>query len=170
MGEDLWLSEKIGALLREKGLFLVTAESCSGGLLAHLITSVAGSSDYYVGGVVAYSNSAKQCWLKVRAATLKQFGAVSQETVLEMAAGARAALRGRIPLERTIALAISGIAGPGGGTPQKPVGLVWIALSSVSGQRAQVYHFSGNRQAVMRQAAQAALEMLEAHVLALRRV
>lgn len=169
MSSESGLSEKIGELLREKRMFLVTAESCSGGLLAHLVTSVPGSSDYYLGGVVVYSNTAKQRWLKVRAATLREFGAVSRETVLEMASGARNALRSRMPVERVAALAITGFAGPGGGTPEKPVGLVWIALSSAAGERAQNYHFDGSRKEVMHQAAITALEMLEGQLRSLRR-
>lgn len=164
MQPDLSLSQEIGVLLREKGLFLVTAESCSGGLLGHLITSVAGSSDYYLGGVVAYSNLAKRSWLHVQATTLQQFGAVSQETVLEMVAGARAALGANTPVAMVIGLAISGIAGPGGGTPQKPVGNVWIGLGSARGQEAHMYQFSGDRLAVMQQAAHAALGLLKAHL------
>jgi len=161
MDADFFVAERVGVLLRERGLFLLTAESCSGGLLAHLVTSVPGSSDYFLGGVVAYSNTAKQRWLKVRAATLREFGAVSREIVLEMASGARNTLRARVPVERVVALAISGIAGPGGGTLQKPVGLVWIALSSAAGERVQNFHLGGSRKEVMRQAAIAALEMLE---------
>ncbi len=169
MEAEAGLSEKIGAILREKGLFLVTAESCSGGLLAHLITSVPGSSDYFLGGLVVYSNAAKQRWLNVRAATLKEYGAVSRETVLEMASGARNALGARVPAERVIALVISGIAGPGGGTQGKPVGLVWIALSNAAGQKSQDFHFQGSRKEVMRQAAVAALEMLSGQLRPIQR-
>ncbi len=161
MNAEADISERIGTILREKGWFLVTAESCSGGLLAHLVTSVPGSSDYFLGGLVAYSNTAKQRWLSVRAATLREYGAVSRETVLEMASGARNTFIESVPAERVAALAISGIAGPGGGTPEKPVGLVWIAFSSAAGQKSQDFHFQGNRKKVMRQASIAALEMLE---------
>ncbi|RGN37366.1 CinA family protein [Bacteroides oleiciplenus] len=117
------LEEKIGELLKEKNLSLSTAESCTGGSIAALVTSVPGSSEYFNGGVVAYSNAVKMSLLHVSAETLEKYGAVSRETVTEMARGAMKALK------TDCAVATSGIAGPGGGTPEKPVGTVWIATA-----------------------------------------
>ncbi len=112
----------IGNLLRAKRLTVATAESCTGGLLAHKITAVPGASDYFKGSVIAYSNEVKIKQLQVSPATLQQFGAVSKATVEEM-------VRGALQLFGTdMAIAISGIAGPGGGTPEKPVGLIWLAI------------------------------------------
>ena len=118
------LEQVVGALLRERNWMLATAESCTGGYLAHLITTIAGSSEYYKGSVIAYSNDLKTSLLGVNPETLDSAGAVSEETVREMVAGA---------LERLgvdVAVAVSGIAGPGGGTPDKPVGTIWIAVGS----------------------------------------
>ncbi len=117
------IESAVGKLLLERGLTISTAESCTGGYLAHKITSVPGSSSYYMGSVVAYHNRIKQQELGVRAETLEAFGAVSEETVKEMAEGVRRKLK------TDIGLATSGIAGPDGGTPEKPVGLVWIAYA-----------------------------------------
>ncbi len=117
------LEEKIGVLLKAKHLTLSTAESCTGGGIAALITSVPGSSDYFNGGIVAYSNEAKVSLLQVSAETLEKYGAVSLETVTEMVKGAMESLK------TDCAVATSGIAGPGGGTPEKPIGTVWIAVA-----------------------------------------
>ncbi|WP_297328779.1 CinA family protein [uncultured Bacteroides sp.] len=117
------LEEKIGVLLKAKHLTLSTAESCTGGAIAALITSVPGSSDYFNGGIVAYSNEAKMSLLQVSAETLEKYGAVSRETVTEMVKGAMESLK------TDCAVATSGIAGPGGGTPEKPIGTVWIAVA-----------------------------------------
>ena len=111
----------VGELLRNKNLTVSTAESCTGGSVAACLTSVPGSSEYFIGGVVAYSNEVKMGLLDVSAQTLEQHGAVSEETVIEMVKGAMKALK------TDCAVATSGIAGPGGGTPEKPVGTVWIA-------------------------------------------
>lgn len=117
------LEEKIGDLLLSKKLTLSTAESCTGGSIAALITSVPGSSAYFNGGIVAYSNEVKRALLHVSDETLEKYGAVSRETVIEMAKGAMEALK------TDCAVATSGIAGPGGGTREKPVGTVWIAAA-----------------------------------------
>lgn len=117
------LEEKIGDLLLSKKLSLSTAESCTGGGIAALITSVPGSSAYFNGSIVAYSNDVKMSLLHVSADTLEKYGAVSRETVIEMAKGAMKALK------TDCAVATSGIAGPGGGTADKPVGTVWIAAA-----------------------------------------
>ncbi|MEO1263087.1 MAG: CinA family nicotinamide mononucleotide deamidase-related protein [Bacteroidota bacterium] len=122
--EDITLEQALGKLLTEKGLTLSTAESCTGGYVAHLITSVSGSSSYYMGSVLSYSNDVKMAQLGVREETLKAHGAVSEQTVKEMVAGA-------VKLLKTdIAVATSGIAGPTGGTPDKPVGTIWIAVGN----------------------------------------
>ncbi len=117
------LEEKVGELLKEKKLLLSTAESCTGGGIAVLITSIPGSSEYFNGGIVAYSNEIKMSLLHVSAETLEKYGAVSRETVTEMVKGAMKTLK------TDCAVATSGIAGPGGGTPEKPVGTVWIAAA-----------------------------------------
>ena len=117
------LEEEIGELLKAKNLSLSTAESCTGGGIAALITSVPGSSEYFNGGIVAYSNEIKKDLLHVSAETLEKHGAVSRETVTEMVKGAMKTLK------TDCAVATSGIAGPGGGTQEKPVGTIWIAAA-----------------------------------------
>lgn len=124
---NIELGEAVGLLLKEKNQTVSTAESCTGGYLAHLFTKVPGSSAYFWGGIVSYDNSVKMNQLGVKAETLEQFGAVSEETIKEMAEGVRKRLG------TTYGLATSGIAGPDGGTPEKPVGTIWIALSSEEG-------------------------------------
>ncbi len=121
---DVLLEQAIGEMLRVRQLTLGTAESCTGGYVAHRITSIPGSSDYFQGSVVSYSNELKMNLLHVNAETLDQYGAVSEQTVQEMVQGALDALN------VDIAIAISGIAGPGGGTPEKPVGLIWLAIGN----------------------------------------
>ncbi len=118
------LQEVVLQSCRDRGIKLSTAESCTGGYVAHLLTSIPGSSDAFEGGVVSYSNAIKMNSLNVKAETLEQHGAVSEETVIEMAKGARETL------DTDIAVSISGIAGPGGGTKEKPVGTVWICVSN----------------------------------------
>ena len=148
------LEIQIGDLLREHRLKLATAESCTGGLLASRITDVPGSSDYFVGGVAAYAYEAKVALLHVSWDTLHTFGAVSRETVLEMARGARQVLTAGI------AISVSGIAGPGGGLPDKPVGTTWIGLSTQNGEWARVFCFEGNRLQNKSSSADGALQML----------
>jgi PncC family amidohydrolase len=152
--EETDLATTIGDLLRARGWRLGVAESCTGGLLGHLITDVAGSSDYFVGGVIAYSNAAKMELLGVRPETLAQHGAVSAETAREMAAGVRRRLGA------DVALSVTGIAGPGGGTPDKPVGLVFIALDAVNGQVCRRFVWDGDRAANKAASAGAALTLL----------
>jgi PncC family amidohydrolase len=144
----------IGKLLLERGWKLAVAESCTGGLVSHRITNIPGSSEYYQGSITAYAYYAKETLLGVRHETLIDHGAVSSETVLEMARGVRQALN------TEVGLSVSGIAGPGGGLPQKPVGTVWIGLSTPRGETAQKYLFSGERIEVKNQAAEAALQFL----------
>ena len=135
-------------------LFLATAESCSGGNVAARITAVAGSSDYFQGGIVAYSNEAKARLLGVSQETLATRGAVSAECAREMAEGARRAF------DADLAVSTTGIAGPGGATKRKPVGLVYIALASPDGVTTEEFHFPGGRAVVTDAATEAALLML----------
>jgi PncC family amidohydrolase len=148
------LEIQAGRLLQERGLKLVLAESCTGGLLGSRITDVPGSSEYFLGSVVAYAYEAKVALLGVSWNTLNTKGAVSQETVLEMARGIRNAMK------TDIAISVSGIAGPGGGTPEKPVGTTWIGLVTSKGEWAQIFHFSGDREGNKKAAVDAALKML----------
>jgi nicotinamide-nucleotide amidase len=152
-------AERLGASLRDTKQMLVTAESCTGGWIAKTVTDVAGSSDWFDCGLAAYSYEAKQRLLGVRAETLEHFGAVSRETVVEMVSGAL------VHSGSTVAVAVTGIAGPGGGTDDKPVGTVWIAWKRRGGYpRAELFHFEGDREAVRRQTVAAALRGLEALV------
>jgi PncC family amidohydrolase len=144
----------IGKLLRKSGLRLSVAESCTGGLLCDRITDVLGSSDYFIGGFISYAYEAKVKALGVSWDTLKAYGAVSRETVLEMARGAHKAL------DTDIGIAVSGIAGPGGGMPKKPVGLTWIGLSAQDGEWARVFTWQGDRLQNKAQSAEAALQLL----------
>ncbi|HSD54315.1 MAG TPA: CinA family protein [Burkholderiales bacterium] len=140
------LAAAVGARLKEKGLTLVTAESCTGGWVAQAITSASGSSEWFDRGFITYSNEAKREMLGVRPETLERHGAVSEETAREMAEGALAASRAQI------AVAITGVAGPTGGTPQKPVGMVCFAWALRGGPvDAATHRFGGDREAVRRQ-------------------
>jgi len=152
------LEVSVGELLRQRGLWLAVAESCTGGLIGHLLTNVPGSSDYFLGGVIAYANEAKVGLLGVRQDTLEKHGAVSQETALEMARGVRTAM------QAGIGISVTGIAGPSGGTVEKPVGTVWIGLSSNDEEYARHFQWSGNRLSVKKQSAQAALQMLRQYL------
>ncbi|HEY3074228.1 MAG TPA: nicotinamide-nucleotide amidohydrolase family protein [Burkholderiales bacterium] len=146
------LAEKIGARLKARGALLVTAESCTGGWAAQAVTAVAGSSAWFERGFITYSNAAKEEMLGVRAATLARFGAVSEETAREMALGALEHSRG------TLALAITGVAGPTGGSAAKPVGTVCFAWARKGKPAsAETRHFAGDREAVRRQSVEHAL-------------
>lgn len=150
------LAETAGARLRSEHDHLVTAESCTGGWIAKTVTDIAGSSDWFDSGMVAYSYEAKQALLGVRPQTLETHGAVSRETVIEMVSGAL------VNSGASVAVAVTGIAGPGGGSDGKPVGTVWIGWKRRGGYaRAQVFHFDGDREAVRRQTVEAALKGLE---------
>jgi len=151
---------QIGKLLVEKGLKLAVAESCTGGLIGHRVTNIPGSSDYYLGSVTAYAYEVKQRLLGVKHETLAQHGAVSRETVIEMARGIRQCLSADFPVRNTVGISVSGIAGPGGGIPGKPVGLVWIGLSSPDGDHAWKFLWKGDRIENKENSAQAALEIL----------
>jgi nicotinamide-nucleotide amidase len=147
------LAAKVGETLKSHGLMLATAESCTGGGVAQAITEVAGSSAWFERGFVTYSNLSKQQMLGVRETTLRQHGAVSEMTVREMVEGALANSAAQV------ALAVSGIAGPGGGTAGKPVGTVWFAWGIKQGETyAQRYRLDGNRAEVRSQAVRIALQ------------
>ena len=147
------LAQEVGAALKSRALMLATAESCTGGWIGAAITAVPGSSDWYERGFITYSYVSKREMLGVKAKTLQKFGAVSEQTVTEMAAGALAASYAHV------AVAISGTAGPGGGTPEKPVGTVCLAWALRGGEPvAETCHFAGDREAVRRQAVERVLE------------
>ena len=147
-------AEALGEQLVRVGWRLVTAESCTGGWIAKVATDVAGSSNWFEGGLVTYSDTMKQAQLGVRAATLREFGAVSEAVVKEMAAGACAATGG------SVAVAVSGVAGPDGGSVDKPVGTVWFGFSIAAALWAERVVFAGGRDAVRRQTVGHALTRL----------
>ena len=152
--DDVSLEEVVGNRLRELGLTLATAESCTGGLLGHRITDVSGSSDYYLGGVVSYNNKAKMELLGVKKQTLEKFGSVSEETVREMAQGIKSLFK------TDLGISISGIAGPTGGSPEKPVGLIYIGLSSEKEVTIKKFNFLRDRDSNKRISSQVALNMI----------
>lgn len=151
-GEDD-LASVVIARCRDLGLKLAVAESCTGGLIGERITNIPGSSDIFVGGVIAYDNAVKLSLLDVSAKTLERTGAVSEEVALEMAAGVKQRMKA------DVGISVTGIAGPGGDTPEKPVGLVWIAVDATEAQ-ARRFHLIGDRTEIRQRAAQAALEMV----------
>jgi PncC family amidohydrolase len=157
---SLPLEAQVGQLLKNKGMKLTLAESCTGGLVGHLITNIPGSSEYYLGSITAYAYEVKEGLLGVRHETLQQFGAVSRECVIEMARGVRKALSGFFPLDSILGVSISGIAGPGGGMPEKPVGTVWIGMSAVQGDWAWKCCWPGDRIKNKEDSAQAALQLI----------
>lgn len=148
------LAAEVVALLAARGWRLATAESCTGGLVANRLTDISGASEVFDLGVITYANDMKGALLGVTDETLEQHGAVSAETVTQMAAGVRARATS------TLAVAVSGIAGPTGGTPDKPVGTVYFALASSDGVRTLRRQFDGDRLAIKEQAAAAALDMV----------
>jgi len=152
--EDVKPEVLIGQLLKAQGKTLSTAESCTGGTIAAMITSVPGSSAYFKGSVVSYDNEVKQNVLKVNHNDLLQFGAVSQQVVEQMAAGALDLLK------TDYAIAVSGIAGPDGGTPEKPVGTIWIAVASKDKTVSKIFHSLNNREINILRASNTALAML----------
>jgi len=154
------LEKQVGDWLCRRGWKLIVAESCTGGLIGHLMTNVPGSSDYFLGSLVAYANEAKAGWLGVSRATLARYGAVSAETALEMARGARRSLAGAFPLDHLVGISVSGIAGPGGGTEDKPVGLVWIGLSAADYENTWCFHWQGTREENKQKSAEQALYLL----------
>ena len=157
--EDLSLQEVVGKLLKAQGRTVATAESCTGGYIAHLLTSIPGSSAYFKGGVVSYSNDVKQKLLQVDAGTLSSAGAVSEETVRQMVQHA-------LPLLDTdYAIAVSGVMGPDGGSPEKPVGTVWIAVGSSRNITAQKFSFRFDRQRNIELTATFGLNLLRKFIL-----
>ncbi len=151
------LALDLGTRLKTRAQTLATAESCTGGWIAKTITDIPGCSDWFEAGLAAYSYEAKQALLGVRPETLTEHGAVSKETVLEMVSGAL------IHTGANLAVAVTGIAGPSGGTPGKPVGTVWIAWKRRGGYpNAELFHFGGDREAVRRQTVAASLRGLQA--------
>jgi len=158
-GEDAnSLEEIVGKSLQIRKLSMATAESCTGGYIGHLITSIPGSSEYYLGGAVAYSNSLKVELLGVDKELIESHGAVSEPVALQMAEGIRK------KTGADFGLATTGIAGPGGGSPEKPVGTVWIAVSGPEGTKARCYHFGNHRQRNIRRSALMALDRLRKEV------
>lgn len=151
-------ARRVGQLLKEKNLTVSVAESCTGGRIGDMMTDLPGSSDYFLGGVISYSNDAKIRLLCVDKATLILNGAVSREVAIQMADGARKMLRS------DIGVSVTGIAGPSGGTPKKPVGLVYIAVSSKAGSMCSKNLFKGPRVEIKQKSAVKALKMLEEFV------
>jgi PncC family amidohydrolase len=152
------LAQSVGELLNKQHLTLGLAESCTGGMVAASITDIAGASAYFEGAIIAYSYEAKKQVLGVPASMLEQYGAVSAETVMAMAKGARKVLN------VDVAVGITGIAGPSGGTADKPVGLTYIGLSSARVELWRKYIWKGNRRQNREQSARAALELLKEHL------
>jgi PncC family amidohydrolase len=148
------LAARVGEVGRARGLTIATVESCTGGLIGHLITEVSGSSAYYLGGFVTYSDAQKQAAVGVGSEVLAAHGAVSAQVAMAMAAGGR---------ERTgadLAVSVTGIAGPDGGTPQKPVGLTYVAVADAGGTEVRRFTWDGDRSDNKRRSAAAALELL----------
>ncbi len=152
--DDISLEESLGELLRDRGLTLATAESCTGGNIARMITSVPGSSSYYSGSVIAYENRIKSGVLGVNPQVIEDKGAVSREVVEQMARGVREVLG------TDTAISTSGIAGPEGGSDEKPVGTTWICVQNGEESFAKVYRFGGNRERIIDQASYTALQLL----------
>jgi PncC family amidohydrolase len=153
-GEEAGPEASLGDLLRARGWFLALAESCTGGLVGHLVTNVPGSSGYFLAGYVTYGNRAKTHMLGVEETLLERYGAVSGQVAARMARGAREASGAQV------GLAVTGIAGPGGATSGKPVGLVWMAVDGPLGTRIAKGEFMGTRLEIKEQAARAALRLL----------
>jgi PncC family amidohydrolase len=154
------LENLVGQLLRQHGLQLAVAESCTGGLVSHRLTNVPGSSAYYLGSITAYANRAKVRLLGVRWETLERYGAVSAETAVEMARGVRQTLAA------DIGVSVTGIAGPDGGTLDKPVGLVYIGLSAPGVEEAHSFYWQGGRIENKELSAEQALRLLADYLLA----
>lgn len=165
LGENLFtargesMEEVVARELNMRNATIAVAESCTGGLVAERLTRIAGSSSYFLGGVICYSNEIKSAWVDVPAQMIEQHGAVSAEVAGALADGIRRRSRA------TFGLGITGIAGPGGGSPEKPVGTVHIALADSSAPRGRAFHFPGDRERVRMQASQAALDMLRRYLI-----
>lgn len=154
MNEKKTIEEQVVALLKKYNLILTTAESCTGGLVAGRIVNVSGVSEVFSEGYITYSNEAKKKHLQVSQGTLTQFGAVSEEVALEMVHGAI------VSSKATAAIAVTGIAGPEGGTSHKPVGLVYIACAVKDKSSVRQYHFNGDRKRIRELAVESALQQL----------
>ncbi len=153
------LVTEVAELLKEKSLTLATAESCTGGLVGHLFVSLPGASDFFAGGVISYSNSAKVKLLEVKEDTLSDAGAVSEEVARQMSQGVRD------KLDSDISVSITGIAGPDGGSEEKPVGTVWFAVADTLGVEAVKYQFSGNREQIRNNSAYTAVNLIKCRLL-----
>ncbi len=149
---------EIGNMLKEKGFNISCAESCTGGLLTSRLTDAAGCSEYFKGSIVAYSNDVKKNMLGVKDETLNLFGAVSEQTALAMAIGVREVFG------TNIGVSITGIAGPGGGTEEKPVGLVYVAVSGPTGDTIKKFNFNGNRTEIKQKVVEAALVLIQIYL------
>ena len=154
MNADYSLAEQVGKLLNEAGLTLAVAESCTGGMLGEMLTAVPGSSTYFLGGVISYADSLKEQLLGVRAGLIREKGAVSAETALEMARGAQALIGA------DLGISITGVAGPGGGSESKPVGTTYIALIGPSFERIEHRIWPGDRAANRESSARLALKII----------
>jgi PncC family amidohydrolase len=152
------LEAVVGELLREQGLTLALAESCTGGLVGHRITNVPGSSDYYRGAITAYADDVKEAVLHVRGETLADHGAVSEQTAREMARGVREAIGA------DVGVSVTGIAGPTGGTTEKPVGLVYVAVVAPHGEWVERHVWAGDRRENKVRSADAALDLLRRYL------
>jgi len=152
------IEERIGRMLKEKGLTIAVAESCTGGLIAHRITNISGSSEYFMAGFITYSNKAKTSFLSVPEDVIVRCGAVSPEAAKLMAAGARNATGA------DMGFSVTGIAGPTGGTPGKPVGTVFMGLATGEGVSVRNFLFAGSRLEIKQQASEAALNFIVDHL------
>lgn len=154
LGRLVELAGRIHATMTKRGLTLATAESCTGGLIGHALTEIPGSSDYYLGGLISYSNSLKEAELGVDARTLEHHGAVSAQTCVAMAEGARSRYRA------TLALAVTGVAGPSGGSDAKPVGLTYVGVADEAGHEVRRHQWGDDRHGNKIRSAEAALTLL----------
>lgn len=156
--DDISLEKAVSQKLLELGQTISSAESCTGGNIASLLTSIPGSSNYFLGSIVSYSNEVKQSELGVSKEDIAKHGAVSKEVVVQMASAVRETLK------TDIGVASSGVAGPDGGTEEKPIGMVWIAISTIHGVFAKKYQFENDRQRNIRRASLAALSLVYRHL------
>lgn len=152
------MEETLSNLLIKKSLTISVAESCTGGLIGHIITSTPGSSSYFMGGVISYSNRAKCDMLDVSEDTINKYGAVSAQAAKEMAGGVRKRFKS------DLGLSVTGIAGPDGGSPEKPVGTVYIGLADKNSLFSEKYLFQGNREEIKRRTAETALENVKRYL------
>lgn len=157
--DDELLEAAVGNILRERKKTVTAAESCTGGYVSHLLTSISGSSDYFLGAVIAYTNTIKMKELNVKEESLKLQGAVSQEVIEQMAQGVR------LNLNSDYGIATSGIAGPNGGTDKKPVGMVWIAVADKNGVKSKCLQLSNHRERNIQMASYAVLNLLRLHII-----